>query len=65
MRVRAKLGPQQGLRLKLSCSLSFPVQFSEEGRDETLEATAILREAIEIDPRKSDAVPSTKGVLGS
>ncbi|CAI8408890.1 MAG: imidazoleglycerol-phosphate dehydratase HisB [PS1 clade bacterium] len=24
-----------------------------------------LREAIEIDPRKSDAVPSTKGVLGS
>ena len=24
-----------------------------------------LREAIEIDPRKSDAVPSTKGILGS
>jgi len=23
-----------------------------------------LREAIEIDPRKADAVPSTKGVLG-
>jgi imidazoleglycerol-phosphate dehydratase len=24
-----------------------------------------LREAIEIDPRKSDTVPSTKGMLGS
>jgi len=24
-----------------------------------------LRDAIEIDPRKADAVPSTKGVLGS
>ena len=24
-----------------------------------------LREAIEIDPRKADAIPSTKGVLGS
>ena len=24
-----------------------------------------LRQAIEIDPRKADAVPSTKGVLGS
>jgi imidazoleglycerol-phosphate dehydratase len=23
-----------------------------------------LREAVEIDPRKGDAVPSTKGVLG-
>jgi imidazoleglycerol-phosphate dehydratase len=24
-----------------------------------------LRQAIEIDPRKADAIPSTKGVLGS